>query len=159
MGNRQGAMRAVREFGPSGASVSTGRLSAEDAEMIGQTRAVRDMLAGKWTVDVLYLLARGSRRHSWLYDHLLGISKKTLTDTLRGLERDGLVTRTIHAEVPVRVEYALSTSGWSVTDLLMRLHEWGDDNLAAVEDARARYESSVSDDRPRPLRLVHPSGR
>jgi DNA-binding HxlR family transcriptional regulator len=109
--------------------------------MMGRARSVRDMLSAKWTVDVLYLLARGPRRHSWLYDHLLGISKKTLTDTLRGLERDGLVARTMYAEIPVRVEYALTPIGWSATSLLMQFYEWADDNMAEVEQARLRYDA------------------
>jgi DNA-binding HxlR family transcriptional regulator len=145
---------AIAQFGPSGSSVASGRLSAEDAEMMGRARSVRDMLSAKWTVDVLYLLARGPRRHSWLYDHLLGISKKTLTDTLRGLERDGLVVRTMYAEIPVRVEYALTPTGWSATSLLMQFYEWGDDNMADVEQARVRYDAIRNGGPARSLRLM-----
>ena len=57
--------------------------------MIERTRAARDLLASKWKVDLLYLLARGGHRYSRLYDNLRGASKKMLTDSLRGLERDG----------------------------------------------------------------------
>lgn len=133
-------MHSVDVFGPSGASVTTGRLSADDEAMIELTRSVRDLLGGKWKVAALYLLARGPRRHTWLYDHLLGISKKMLTDTLRGLERDGLVTRTIYPEIPVRVEYALTDIGWSATELLMQFFEWGEGHLPDVETARARFD-------------------
>jgi DNA-binding HxlR family transcriptional regulator len=116
----------------------------QDLEMIDRTRAARDLLSSKWKVDLLYLLARGVHRYSRLYDNLRGASKKMLTDSLRGLERDGFVERTVYAEVPVRVEYSLTALGWSATELLMALAEWADDHLADVEQARLRYrETSV----------------
>jgi DNA-binding HxlR family transcriptional regulator len=126
----------------------TSRRSAEptreDLEMIERTRAARDLLASKWKVDLLYLLARGAQRYSRLYDNLRGASKKMLTDSLRGLERDGFVERAVYAEVPVRVEYSLTALGWSSTELLMALADWADEHLAAVEQARLRYrETSV----------------
>src|SRR5919108_5919517 len=89
----------------------------QDLEMIDRTRAARDLLSSKWKVDLLYLLARGVHRYSRLYDNLKGASKKMLTDSLRGLERDGFVERMVFPEVPVRVEYSLTQLGWSVTQL------------------------------------------
>src|SRR5262249_38604706 len=80
---------------------ASGRLTNEDLEMIERTRGSRDLLSSKWKVDLLYLLARGVRRYSRLYDNLRGASKKMLTDSLRSLERDGLVSRQVYAEVPV----------------------------------------------------------
>src|SRR5213592_5319928 len=77
--------------------------TSQDLEMIERTRAARDLLSSKWKVDLLYLLARGVHRYSRLYDNLSGASKKMLTDSLRGLERDGFVERAVYAEVPVRV--------------------------------------------------------
>ena len=142
-------MSTHERFGPSHASASAGRLSPEDVAMMEQTRAVRDLLGAKWRVDVVYLLARGSRRHTWIYDHLLGISKKMLTDTLRGLERDGFVTRTVYPEVPVRVEYALTPLGWSATSLLMELFEWGSEHIDDVDDARTHYDRARFGDRPK----------
>ncbi|MFL6016474.1 MAG: winged helix-turn-helix transcriptional regulator [Gaiellaceae bacterium] len=113
--------------------------------MIDRTRAARDLLSSKWKVDLLYLLARGVHRYSRLYDNLRGASKKMLTDSLRGLERDGFVERAVYAEVPVRVEYSLTALGWAATELLMSLADWADEHLAAVEQARLRYrETSVS---------------
>jgi DNA-binding HxlR family transcriptional regulator len=114
----------------------------EDLEMIERTRAARDLLASKWKVDLLYLLARGVHRYSRLYDNLRGASKKMLTDSLRGLERDGFVERTVYAEVPVRVEYSLTALGWSATELLMALAEWADEHLATVERARQQYQGA-----------------
>src|SRR5204863_7547608 len=116
----------------------------QDLEMSERTRAARDLLSSKWKVDLLYLLARGVHRYSRLYDNLGGASKKMLTDSLRGLERDGFVERAVYAEVPVRVEYSLTALGWSATELLMALDDWADEHLAAVEQARLRYrETSV----------------
>lgn len=128
----------------------TARPSREDLEMIERTRAARDLLASKWKVDLLYLLARGGQRYSRLYDNLRGASKKMLTDSLRGLERDGFVQRCVYAEVPVRVEYSLTALGWSVTELLMALADWADEHLADVEQARLRYRNTsvFGTDRP-----------
>jgi DNA-binding HxlR family transcriptional regulator len=123
-----------------------GGTSPEDVEMIERTRAARDLLASKWKVDLLYLLARGGQRYSRLYDNLRGASKKMLTDSLRGLERDGLVDRSVHAEVPVRVEYSLTALGWAATELLMTLAEWADEHLGDVEQARLRYRQAAARD-------------
>ena len=99
-----------------------------ELEMIRGTRAVLSLLAGKWNVQVLYLLASGTRRYSEVLYEVGEISKKTLTQTLRGLQREGLVVRTAYAEMPMRVEYSLTPLGWSLTGPLMALYEW-----AAVE--------------------------
>jgi DNA-binding HxlR family transcriptional regulator len=122
----------------------------QDLEMIDRTRAARDLLSSKWKVDLLYLLARGVHRYSRLYDNLRGASKKMLTDSLRGLERDGFVERAVFAEVPVRVEYSLTALGWSATELLMALADWADEHLAAVEHARLQYRNAsvFGTDRP-----------
>jgi DNA-binding HxlR family transcriptional regulator len=117
-----------------------GRPSSQDLKMIERTRGARDLLSSKWKVDLLYLLARGVRRYSRLYDNLRGASKKMLTDSLRSLERDGLVERHVYAEVPVRVEYSLTTLGWRATELLMALAEWADEHMSDVEEARSRYD-------------------
>ena len=115
----------------------------EDLQMMERTRAARDLLSSKWKVDLLYLLARGVHRYSRLYDNLEGASKKMLTDSLRGLERDGFVEREVYAEVPVRVEYSLTALGWAATELLMALADWADKYLADVEQARQRYRQVV----------------
>ena len=116
------------------------RPTLEDLEMIERTREARELLSSKWKVDLLYLLARGVRRYSRLYDNLRGASKKMLTDSLRSLERDGLVERHVYAEVPVRVEYSLTALGWSATELLIALADWADQHLGDVEQARSRYD-------------------
>jgi DNA-binding HxlR family transcriptional regulator len=114
--------------------------TGEDLKMIDHTRQARDLLSAKWKVDLLYLLARGIRRYSRLYDNLRGASKKMLTDSLRSLERDGLVKRQVFAEVPVRVEYSLTPLGWSATELLIALADWADERMLDVEEARSQYD-------------------
>lgn len=116
----------------------------EDLEMIERTREARELLSSKWKVDLLYLLARGTRRYTRLYDNLRGASKKMLTDSLRSLERDGLVDRHVYAEVPVRVEYSLTTLGWSATELLIALSDWADEHMLDVDEARRRYDEVSS---------------
>ena len=108
---------------------------ASDFEMVRGTRRVLSLLTGKWSVEVLYLLASGTRRYSEVLYEVGEISKKTLTHTLRTLEREGLVTRRAYAEVPPRVEYSLTPLGWSLTGPLMALYEWSAENLDAPRPA------------------------
>ena len=107
-----------------------------DLEMIRGTRAVVDLVASKWSVDVLYLLASGTRRYSEVFYEVGEITKKTLTQTLRALERDGLIARRVYAEVPPKVEYSLTPLGWSLTGPLMAMYEWAAEHLGDVEAAR-----------------------
>ena len=102
---------------------------AGDLEMIQRTRDVLGMLAAKWSVDILYLLATGTRRYSEVLYEVGEISKKTLTQTLRALERDGLVARRVLPEIPARVEYSLTPLGWSLTEPLMAMYEWAAQHL------------------------------
>ena len=102
-----------------------------DFEMIRGTRAALALLGGKWSVEVVYLLATGTRRYSEVLYEVGEISKKTLTHTLRALERDGLVSRRVIPEVPARVEYSLTPLGWSLTEPLMTMYEWAARHLPA----------------------------
>jgi DNA-binding HxlR family transcriptional regulator len=120
-----------------------------DLQMIRGTRAVIDLLAGKWNVDVLYLLANGTRRYSQVFYEVGEISKKTLTQTLRALERDGLIARRVHAEVPPRVEYSLTPLGWSLTGALMAMYEWSAEHLHDAGAGRLLHEAE-----PPPPRLL-----
>ena len=104
--------------------------------MIEATRAVIGLLSARWSVDVLYALASGTRRYCELLYEVGEISKKTLTQTLRGLQRDGLVQRRAYPEVPVRVEYSLTPLGWSLTGPLMAMYEWAETELESVRAAR-----------------------
>ncbi|MGX4654613.1 winged helix-turn-helix transcriptional regulator [Micromonospora sp. SCSIO 07396] len=107
------------------------------------SRQVIDRIGDRWSVLVVLTLADGERRYGELAEHIDGISQKMLTQTLRGLERDGLVTRTVHASVPPRVDYALTDLGHSLLDLLSGLEAWATTHLADVQAARVRYDAEV----------------
>ncbi len=111
-----------------------------DFQMIRGTRVVLNLLAGKWSVDVLYLLASGKRRYSEVFYEVGEISKKTLTQTLRTLEHDGLIGRQVYAEVPPKVEYSLTSLGWSLTESLMAMYEWAAEHREDLEAARRMHE-------------------
>jgi DNA-binding HxlR family transcriptional regulator len=113
-------------------------IEPSELEMIQGTHAVLDLLAGRWSVEVLYLLAGGTRRYSEIFYDVGEISKKTLTQTLRTLEANGLVTRRAYAEVPLRVEYSLAPLGWSITRLLMVMYEWSAEHAPQHRRAELR---------------------
>jgi DNA-binding HxlR family transcriptional regulator len=92
---------------------------------------------------VLYLLAKGTRVYCELFYEVGEISKKTLTHTLRALERDGLIARHVYAEVPPKVEYSLTPLGWSLTGPLMAMYEWAAEHLGDVEAARVEQEGEL----------------
>ncbi len=120
------------------------RPQQSDVELIENADAALEVLHGKWKVHLLCSMARGIHRHGTLLSCLPGVSKKVMTDTLRALERDGLVDRRIYAEVPVRVEYSLTTLGWALAAPLMALAEWGKAHGVEVGDARSRYRLGAS---------------
>ena len=104
------------------------------------SRQMLDLLAEKWTTLVLYALAFGVKRHGELKREIQGISQKMLTRTLRNLERDGLVKRTVYHVVPPRVEYALTPLGETFSQLLKDICMWAETHYAEIEDARAGYD-------------------
>ena len=100
------------------------------------TRLVLDLIADKWTTLVIYLLSGGTRRYGELQRGIGGISQKMLTQTLRRLEADGLVTRTVFAEIPPRTEYALTPLGATLREPLSALCRWAETHLPEVERFR-----------------------
>jgi DNA-binding HxlR family transcriptional regulator len=110
-----------------------------ERELIEQIEDALELLQGKWKVHLVFLMARGVHRHCRLLECLPGASKKMMTDTLRTLERDGLVARRIFAEVPLRVEYSLTPLGWTMTDPLMALAEWQQAHGDEAREARLRH--------------------
>ena len=84
-----------------------------------------EVIGGKWTSLILRELLRGTRRFGELRAGLEGISPKTLTDRLRDLEASGVVTRTVHPEIPPRVEYALTEKGEALRGVVEAMAEWG----------------------------------
>ncbi|HET7233715.1 MAG TPA: helix-turn-helix domain-containing protein [Longimicrobium sp.] len=102
------------------------------------SRSVLDLVADKWAVIVIYVLAGGTHRFGELQRAVGGVSQKMLTQTLRGLERDGLVERRVYPEVPPRVEYTLSPLGETLVEPLSSLCRWAEEHYWEVERARGR---------------------
>lgn len=104
------------------------------------TRRILDRIGDRWTVLIVVALGEGEARFSELRRRVEGISQKMLTQTLRGLERDGLVRRTAFPEVPVRVEYALTDAGRTLLDPLQALQEWSIEHLGDVESSQQAFD-------------------
>jgi DNA-binding HxlR family transcriptional regulator len=104
-------------------------------------RAVLERICNKWTLLIVATLDRSTVRFTELQQQIPGISQRMLTLTLRNLERDGLVVRTVHAEVPPRVEYALTTTGRSLLPPALALAGWAIEHVPHIESSRAAYES------------------
>ncbi|HEY6495375.1 MAG TPA: helix-turn-helix domain-containing protein [Trebonia sp.] len=105
-----------------------------------QVRSVLDRIGDKWAIYVIDRLGIGPRRFSQLLRGIDGITARMLTVTLRGLERDGLLTRTVHAAVPPRVDYALTPLGETLLSAIGQLVGWADTHLPEIEAARAAYD-------------------
>jgi DNA-binding HxlR family transcriptional regulator len=108
-------------------------------------RAVSEILArvgDKWTVLVVGVLGDGAKRFSEIRRALGSISQRMLTLTLRGLERDGLVTRTVFPTIPPRVDYELTRLGRSLLKPVNGLGLWARQNRAVIEDARRRFDDA-----------------
>ncbi|SHI19325.1 winged helix-turn-helix transcriptional regulator [Streptomyces sp. 3214.6] len=108
------------------------------------SRQILDVLANKWTMLVMGALAGGPMRFGELRRRLDGITQKMLTQTLRTLERDGLVTRTVYPTIPPKVEYAATGLGESVTALMHAIRAWSETNINAVLDARDTYDARAA---------------
>ena len=109
-------------------------------------RAVSEVLSrvgDKWTILVVSELGNGSRRFNEIRRALGSISQRMLTLTLRGLERDGLVTRTVFPTVPPRVDYELTKLGRSLLDPVSGIGLWARQNRAAIQQARLRFDTAT----------------
>src|SRR5579871_3713065 len=104
------------------------------------TRHALDRIADKYTVLVIAFLQEKPRRFDELQRVITGISQKMLTQTLRSLERDGLVKRTVYAEVPPRVEYELTPFGETLIEPLAALKNWAETHIDTMLDAQADYD-------------------
>ncbi|WP_433498260.1 winged helix-turn-helix transcriptional regulator [Sphaerimonospora sp. CA-214678] len=104
------------------------------------TRRILDRIGDRWTVLVVGVLGDGDARFSELRRRIGGVSQKMLTQTLRGLERDGLVRRTVYPDVPVRVEYALTEAGRTLLEPLRALQQWSIEHLSDVSASQDAYD-------------------
>lgn len=114
-----------------------------------QCQAVSSILArvgDKWSVLVVMMLADGPKRFNELKRKIGGVSQRMLTLTLRGLERDGLVSRTMFSTIPPRVDYELTALGHSLREPIEALGHWAFAHLAAVERARAEFDARRDDE-------------
>lgn len=122
-----------------------------------QCRRVAPILArvgDKWSILIVMTLAGGTRRFSELKRLIDGISQRMLTLSLRGLERDGLVTRTVYPTIPPRVDYALTDLGRSLCVPVNALGRWVQAHLDQIDAARAAFDAQEATDMP----AFHPDG-
>ncbi|MRH89894.1 MarR family transcriptional regulator [Nocardia sp. SYP-A9097] len=102
------------------------------------TRQVLDHIAGKWTILIVDALRQeGTMRYTELSRRIGGVSQKMLTQTLRSLETDGFLTRTVHPTIPPRVDYELTELGHSLAEPIAALRDWTERHINEVERARA----------------------
>lgn len=104
------------------------------------TRQLLDRISDKWVGLVLVALADGPRRYSDISRQIAGVSQKMLTQTLRTLERDGLLTRTVTPAVPVRVDYALTALGESLQQVMRAIKDWAEHHIEEVRAAQQSYD-------------------
>ncbi|MWV60813.1 winged helix-turn-helix transcriptional regulator [Rathayibacter sp. VKM Ac-2754] len=108
------------------------------------SRRLLDRIGDRWTVLVVGALGDGPLRFSAIRRIVEGVSQKMLTQTLRGLERDGLVTRTVYAEVPPRVEYELTAAGRTLQEPLKALERWSIEHFGQVAASWETYDEERS---------------
>ena len=92
-----------------------------------------NLIGGKWAVQILWYLSKGSQRFSELYEHFRYTSRSVFTKQLHDLESAGLIKRTVHSEAPVRVEYSLTPLGRSLKPILDSMWAWGEGYKASLE--------------------------
>ncbi|MFE0376661.1 winged helix-turn-helix transcriptional regulator [Streptomyces inhibens] len=116
---------------------------AEPAEQACPISPVVDLLFSRWTTPIVWVLEHHGRlRFNELQRLVPSITPKVLTQRLRQLERDGLVIRTYHAEIPPRVEYEISALGRTLVPVFQTLHDWSEAHLPQVTAARGAYDTA-----------------
>jgi DNA-binding HxlR family transcriptional regulator len=115
----------------------------------GRVRDVLDRVGDKWSLLVIGLLGDGVHRFNEIRRRVDGISQRMLAVTLRGLERDGLVTRTVYPTVPPKVEYSLTVMGRTLLTTVCELVDWADQNAEEIDTARSAYDRRPA---PTPMR-------
>lgn len=113
------------------------------------TQQVLELVASKWTMLIILALGDGPLRYSALQRRVQGVTKKMLTQTLRALERDGLVRQRVYDTVPVQTEYELTTAGHSLAAAVSVIRSWAYDHIEEIGQARRAFAET-----PRPIALV-----
>ncbi len=108
------------------------------------TRLVLDRIGDKWTVLVVAALSTGTLRFTELHARVGSVAPKVLTQTLRALERDGVLTRTVYAQVPPRVEYRLTDLGHSLVTPIAAIQDWAESHVSQVLAARENYDMTIA---------------
>ncbi|WP_440087816.1 winged helix-turn-helix transcriptional regulator [Streptosporangium sp. LJ11] len=116
------------------------------------SRKVLEAIANKWTCLLVDALRDGPIRFGVLRRRIDGITQKSLTQTLRNMERDGMVTRTVYPTIPPRVEYELSALGRSVVTLMEGVKSWSEKHVAEIMAARELYDLRAAEE-PRPVQV------
>lgn len=106
-----------------------------------RVRTVLDRIGDKWAIFVVTRLGEGQHRFTELHRGIDAVTPRMLTVTLRGLERDGIVRRTVHATVPPRVDYELTPLGQTLLDTIGQLVSWADEHMPEIESARTDYDA------------------
>jgi len=109
-------------------------------------RTILARVGDKWSILTIMLLSGGTKRFSELQRSIDGISQRMLTLTLRGLERDGMVTRTVYPTIPPRVDYTLTLMGQSLCEPVTALGSWVITNLPEIDAARRRFDAERAED-------------
>lgn len=132
-------------------SLGNGKLTTTFDAECGATREILTRVGDKWSVLVIVLLGEGAQRFSALKRALDGISQRVLTVTLRGLERDGLVKRTVYPTNPPQVEYELTGLGRTLLDPVTAIAVWAQGHRAEIYQARAAFDDAA---KAKPVRTV-----
>jgi DNA-binding HxlR family transcriptional regulator len=123
------------------------RVSGVEPNVLSQnceSRQALDRIADKWTCLIVYALLDGPRRHGELKRMIEGISQKMLTQTLRSMETDGLVKRTVIDVIPPHVEYGLTPLGQTLSDPLVAICQWAMDHLPELQTARQAHTRATA---------------
>jgi DNA-binding HxlR family transcriptional regulator len=124
------------------------RIAKERPAACLAAREVLNRVGDKWSVLIVGRLGSGPQRFSELKRSIEGISQRMLTLTLRGLERDGLVTRTVTPTIPPRVDYALTPTGRTLLEPVLALATWADRHRGEIQAARDRFDRKVAPKAP-----------
>lgn len=108
-------------------------------------RQAMHLIADKWTILVIYALSGGTQRYSQLHSKVGCITHKMLAQTLKRMERDGIITRTIYPVIPPKTEYALTELGQTLIEPLDALFKWGERNMLQVHEAREVFDAKTEE--------------
>ncbi len=121
--------------------IGTGESAPGPVPSSCRVRTILERIGDKWAIFVVDCLGEGPRRFTELHRGIDGITGRMLTVTLRALERDGIISRTVHAAVPPRVDYELTPLGLTLLDTIGQLVGWAVDHSGEIEEARADYDA------------------